>query len=359
MDTTPRVKSMTAGINGRKGGRAGPSVSAGFARALVELAVSKGADGPALAARAGLDLAQLEDQDNRIAYDDYVTLMRAAKAMTGDDALALHYGEAFELAQLSIVALIGQSCETMADAFAQLARYTRLIIDIEVSDPHGQRLVLSREGGEVWLVDTRTNPNAFPELTESSFARMASASRIPPGQTPWVKAIHVTHAAPAWRAEYDRVFRVPITFESDRNALLMADDSFLTVRTQRPSRYVFGILSERADALLAELQAARTVRGRVESVLLPILHTGKTNMETTAARLGLSRATLFRQLRDEGVTFEKILDDLRHRMALDYLGARKVSVNETAYLVGFSDPTAFSRAFKRWEGRSPREIKGQ
>lgn len=355
MDTTPRVKSMTARIKGRSG----PSISAGFARALLELAVSKGADGPALAARAGLDLAQLDDQDNRISLDDYIRLMRAAKALSGDDALALHFGEAFELTQLSIVALIGMSCETIADAFAQLGRYSRLIIDVEVSDPSGQRLVLSRENGQVWIVDTRTNPNEFPELTESSFARMAAASRIPPGMTPWVTAIHFTHAAPAWRAEYDRIFRVPITFESDRNALLMADDSFLTIRTPQPSRYVFGILSERADALLAELQAARTTRGRVESVLLPMLHTGKTNMETTAARLGLSRATLFRQLRDEGVTFEKVLDELRHRMALDYLGARKVSVNETAYLVGFSDPTAFSRAFKRWEGRSPRGLRGR
>jgi AraC-like DNA-binding protein len=351
MDTTPRIKSMTAGI------KTGPSVSAGFARALLELAVSKGADGPALAARAGLDPAQLEDQDNRIALDDYITLMHAAKRMTGDAALALRFGEAFELAELSIVALIGQSCETMADALAQLGRYSRLIIDIPVSDPKGQRLVLSRENGQVWLIDTRTNPNDFPELTESSFARMASASRIPPGQTPWVKAIHVTHAAPAWRAEYDRVFRVPITFESDRNALLMTDDSFLTLRTPQPSRYVFGILSERADALLAELQSARTMRARVESVLLPILHTGKARMETAAERLGLSRATLFRQLRSEGTTFEKVLDALRHRMALDYLGARKVSVNETAYLVGFSDPAAFSRAFKRWEGRRPREVR--
>jgi AraC-like DNA-binding protein len=52
-----------------------------------------------------------------------------------------------------------------------------------------------------------------------------------------------------------------------------------------------------------------------------------------------------------------VLDELRHRMAADYLGARKVSVNETAYLVGFSEPAAFSRAFKRWTGSSPRSVR--
>ena len=57
------------------------------------------------------------------------------------------------------------------------------------------------------------------------------------------------------------------------------------------------------------------------------------------------------------MTFEKILDDLRHRLALNYLAGRKASVNETAYLVGFSDPAAFSRAFKRWTGKSPSEMR--
>jgi AraC-like DNA-binding protein len=71
----------------------------------------------------------------------------------------------------------------------------------------------------------------------------------------------------------------------------------------------------------------------------------------------MSRQTLYRRLKSEGVTFELVLDDLRRRMALDYLGARRVSVNETAYLVGFSDPAAFSRAFKRWTGHSPRQAR--
>jgi AraC-like DNA-binding protein len=81
-------------------------------------------------------------------------------------------------------------------------------------------------------------------------------------------------------------------------------------------------------------------------------------MEAIAAKIGVSRQTLYRNLKAEGVTFEQVLDDLRRTMALDYLRARKVSVNETAYLVGFSDPAAFSRAFKRWTGMSPREARG-
>jgi AraC-like DNA-binding protein len=118
-------------------------------------------------------------------------------------------------------------------------------------------------------------------------------------------------------------------------------------------------LSERADALLKSLQDAKTTRGRVEAILMPVLHTGEVNMDAVAEKLGLSRQTLYRQLKAEGVTFEDVLDELRHKLALHFLAGKKVSVNETAYLVGFSDPAAFSRAFKRWTGMNPRDARGR
>jgi AraC-like DNA-binding protein len=330
-----------------------PTIAAGFARALMELAVKKGAGRQALTERSGIDPAVLEDPDNRVSLARYIALMRAGKELCNDPALALHFGEAYDMSELSIVALTAQACETMAEALAQLDRFGRLMIDVEVDDSQGRRLVLSREGGRLWLLDTRTNPNIYPEITESSFARMASSSRRAPGQLPVIKEIHVTHKAPPHAAEYARVFAAPVFFESGRNALLMSDDSFLALKTPNPSRYVFGVLSERAAALLKSLEDSKTTRGRVESLLMPILHTGEASMDAIAARLGLSRPTLFRKLKAEGTTFEKVLDELRHRMALNYLDGKKVSVNETAYLVGFSEPAAFSRAFKRWTGTSP------
>jgi AraC-like DNA-binding protein len=106
------------------------------------------------------------------------------------------------------------------------------------------------------------------------------------------------------------------------------------------------------------LETEGTARAQVERLLMPVLHTGEGNIETIAAKLGVSRQTLWRNLRHECVTFEQVLDDLRRKMALEYLAARKVSVHETAYLVGFSDPAAFSRAFKRWTGKNPSEMRG-
>lgn len=328
------------------------TVAAGLARGLVDLAAAKGADREALLERAGIAAADLLDQDNRIPFDRYAALMRAGKALTGDQALALHYGELNDLSDISVVGLIGNASETMVEAFAQLARYGRLVVEVDGPSP---RLQMRRRGGEVWMVDTRENPNAFPELTESTFARLICGPRRF-GVTQLVKHVRVTHPAPAWRDEYERIYGAPVTFEADENAMLV-DPVWFNHRVQLQPRYAFGVLSEHADALLRSLEESRTMRGRVESLLMPVLHTGKASMDQVAGKLGVSRQTLFRRLKTEGVTFEQVLDDLRHRLAVHYLAGKKVSVNETAYLVGFSDPAAFSRAFKRWTGVSPRTVR--
>lgn len=168
--------------------------------------------------------------------------------------------------------------------------------------------------------------------------------------------MHVTHAEPGHRAEYDRIFQAPTVFGAEWNAMKI-DEAWLTHRIALQPRYVFGILSQHAEALLKSLESSKSERGRVEGVLMPILHTGDIGMEAVAAKMGLSRQTLSRKLKAEDTTFGKVLDDLRHRLAVDYLQGRKVSVNETGYLVGFSDPAAFSRAFKRWTGMSPRAMR--
>jgi AraC-like DNA-binding protein len=348
---TPGAKSMTAG---RRPARrsAGPTVSAGFARGLLELAVRKGAPRAALLEKAGLKPDALKDQDARAPFAAYVALMGAGKALSGDPALALHYGEAVDIAEVSIVGLVGQAAETMAEAFQQLNRYVPLIVETENEDG-GQRFRMQLRDGGAWLVDARLRPNDFPELTESAFAQLVCGPRRF-GAGPKLIEVRFTHPDPGYRAEYERIFEAPVTFDADFNGMRI-DPAWAAAQVQRLPRYAFGVLAEHADALLAELERSKSVRGRVETLLMPVLHKGEASMDWVAGRMALSRQTLFRQLKAEGVTFEQVLDALRQRLALDYLKGRKVSVNETAYLVGFSEPAAFSRAFKRWTGASPSE----
>jgi AraC-like DNA-binding protein len=326
------------------------TVSAGVAGSLIELAVMKGADREALHRRSGIAPGHLRDQDDRVPMSRYVALMAASKELTRDPALALEFGRTVHMQEFSVLGLIFHACETVLDAILQANRYGQLVIDVDVGA--ADRFQWQRRAGGLWLVDTRPDPNDFPELTEVTFGRFMRLTR-PAWDTPLVREVNVTHPAPRYADQYPRFFEVPTVFGTDWNAMRV-DESRLRQRIAVQPRFAFGILSEHAERLLQVLEASKTTRGRVESILMPMLHTGTASMESVAGKLAVSRQTLYRRLKAEGVTFETVLDELRHQLAVHYLSGRRTSVNETAYLVGFSESAAFSRAFKRWTGTAPR-----
>jgi AraC-like DNA-binding protein len=341
---TPGIKSMTAEF----------TVGAGFARGLLDFAVAKGAGREALLAASGLDPAVLDDLAGRAPFSGYVTLVRAAKTLTGDPALALHYGEQVDISKVSIVGLISQAATTMIDGFTRLNQFVRLIVETR-NGGNGERFQLVRDRQGVWVVDARLNPDAFPELTESALAQLVCGPRRH-GQPDTLKEVHFTFPAPAYASEFERIFKVPVVFNSRRNGFLV-DERMLALPVGLLPDYAGDLLAERAQAQLAQLDSSKSARGRVEGVLTPMIRAGQPGMDAVADALKISRQRLYRQLRAEGSSFEQVLDGLRHRLALEYLGEQGASVGEAAYLLGFSDPAAFSRAFKRWTGASPKSVR--
>jgi len=352
---TLRDKTGEAGV-------AEPTIAAGYPKSLLVFAVSRGAGRQTLMARAGLASADLADAETRIPLSRYLALFDAAIAETHDPALALHFGEAVRMQDICVVGLVCEVAETTAEVARQLNRYSSLIIDEGDGKPHAIVQGVATPHG-VWMEFASPSFSAHPVMIEAEIARLVCNTRMTFGLVPEFQAMRFPLAAeftfpePAYRAEYERVFRCPLVFGGTRNGLLL-EPAFGLLRQPPADRYAFGVLSRRADALHTALASAATARAKVERALMPVLHTGDANMDSVAGKLGLGRRTLLRRLKDEGTTFERVLDDLRKTLALDYLAERKVSVNECAYLVGFSDPAAFSRAFKRWTGATPKSLRG-
>lgn len=341
-----------------------PTIAASFAKAFLDFAIAKGADRQLLIERSHIDhedLTDAIDDANRVLLANYIELMKAGIQLCHEPALALLFGEEVRLPDISLVGLLGRG-ETAEEARRQATRYSRLAID-EGEGETCSPLEFVREDRNVWLKFNSALYIENPLLTESAFARCVSARTVSESgalsgsrdgcRWPYPKAFSFTHEAPSYRAEYDRIFRVPLIFGSDKNAILFGEE-LLSVRLPPTNRYVLRLLTKQAEALLTKLDSSKSTRGRVEKLLLPMLPSGEASVEIIAGKLGVSRQTLFRKLKVEGVTFAKVLDELRHRLALHYLQDKKISVNETAYLIGFSDAAAFSRAFKRWTGSSPR-----
>jgi AraC-like DNA-binding protein len=120
-----------------------------------------------------------------------------------------------------------------------------------------------------------------------------------------------------------------------------------------------GEVAKAFEARTAERRApppASPFRAQVERRLEPLLASGEVGIERLARDLGYSRQTLYRRLKAEGITYEQLLDGLRRRLALRFM-REGLSVKDAGYRLGFSDPAAFSRAFKRWTGTSPSDMR--
>jgi len=131
----------------------------------------------------------------------------------------------------------------------------------------------------------------------------------------------------------------------------------------RPASPGNGFLSFLSDVARSIEARARPTGGpfqaEVERRLEPLLPSGAVRIDRVARELGCSRQTLYRRLKAEGVTFEQLLDGLRRRLAIRFVREQGLTVKDAAYRLGFSDPAAFSRAFKRWTGQSPRDARGK
>ena len=332
------------------------TVSARAVCTLLDFAATRGADRGTLLRDSGITEADLVDRDARVLLTRYQELVAAAQRLTNDPAFALHHGEAVDVTEISLGPAVASASASRAEGFAAINRYSRLGVDVE-TEGGGDRFEIAHDKGLLWLIDRRLNPNDFPELGESTFARMVCSTRRGLGPIGLFKAVHFTHDAPRYAAEYERVFGIPVTFASDRNALALDEEVLRGVQGPKSSMLVAAVLRERADELLAKLDDAISLRRQVEGVLMTALPAGKANVEFVARELALSRQTLFRRLKEEGVTFAVVLDALRQRMASHYLDDMGLPVGRTASLLGYADATAFARAFRRWTGAPPGTVK--
>jgi Arabinose-binding domain of AraC transcription regulator, N-term len=224
------------------------TVSAGMAKGLLEFAVEQGAGREALLSASGLNSVALEHEDERVPFSRYAALYAAGEALCRDPALALHFGESIAAMDLLLVCHVGSARETMGDALAAINRYGRLSVDVDTVDGGDPFQVERSEAGE-WLVDASVYPGNVPQLTETSFARLIVGTRQLTDRD-FVRTVAFVRDAPAHLAEYERIFRAPVSFAQRRNAMLLDPDWF-AIPLGATSRYAGTILEARANELLS------------------------------------------------------------------------------------------------------------
>ncbi|GIZ10855.1 AraC family transcriptional regulator [Pseudomonas sp. NCCP-436] len=331
------------------------SVSVAYLQGLVEHLQRRDIAPERLLAHVQLTPEILSQRDQRIAASAYLSLLGAGVRLSGDDNLGLHLGEAVRPGYYGVLGYLVMSCATLADALHRQARYAALVGGLGLVSLDDEP---SRDGSEP-LVAHRWKPLLPQQQRQQceetlagwvSFGRWISGLDIAPTE------VRFQHPAPPDIREHQRIFRCPVLFGQADNALVFPR-RLLGVPLGQADAQVQRMLDAYAERLLGELRSSHAVLDQARLVLSRQLPEQGPDLEAVAGALALSPRTLQRRLREAGLSFSQLVDETRQQLALHYLRDPALELAEIAFLIGFSEPSSLTRAFRRWTGESPGEYR--
>jgi AraC-like DNA-binding protein len=320
---------------------------------IINAAASAGVKPEELCRASRLDLSALEDADNQIPFTELIRLAEYAAHLTGDDAFGLHVGEQTDVKTYGVLGYVTMNSQTFGEALNRLIRYQQIrtnavkfSIDITGSDAH---LVYH------YLI-TGVLPQERRQESEEMMSTMLQVGRKLTGVDWAVREIHFEHAPPENISEHKRIFRAPIRFKKSLTKLIF-DNSILNLPIAEADLTLGSLLELQAKDLLAKSPQHESFAGQVRQLITEGLPVGEARMETVCRKLGNSTRTLQRKLSEEGTSYKKLLEETQRDLSKFYLHKSEMAICEVSYLIGFSQSSAFHRAFRRWTGLTPKEFR--
>ncbi len=312
---------------------------------------AQGVDPGPFCAAAGFDPASAADPAARIPLELEQRLWESAAERTGDPSFGLHIAEALKAGVFDVLDYAIRTAPCLATALERLVRYSRLEHEAAVF-----QLVSS---GDVTRIEHSFGPSVVLPCRQEAEFTMASivtiGREIVAGGIQPV-GVEFMHGMPLDTSEHIRIFGVLPGFSSRVNALEV-DAATMGRRLLTADPALSRIIERHAEASLSSVGTSASTTDGVRRILVKTLPEGPCSIAMVAHRLGMSARTLQRKLESEGATFGGLLDGVRRELGLRYLEDGKLNLAEIAYLLGYSEPSPFHRAFKRWTGSTPQSLR--
>jgi AraC-like DNA-binding protein len=318
-----------------------------FARRMVQ-AAGDSVDAPGLLRSIGLDPSAPLDVAQMVAADAYYDLLeRIAGRLDRGHELPLRVGPLMRPDDYGALGLAWKSAPNVRQSLERVARYCRLWTDnmtYEVRErPDGIDFLLHRAG------ERRLGMRLSNEATIASavsLIRQTALDRFRPLE------VRLRHPAPTTTTAHEVYFGCPVRFGAVEDSLTIgteALDAPNRLADDGISRFLLSHLDQEIETVEAEVPLAGLVRQAISRALSE----GVPRMADIARRLAMSERTLQRRLADEGLSFKSVVDATRRELAENLLRNGRYSVSEVAFLTGFSEQSAFHRAFRRWTDQTP------
>lgn len=328
------------------------TVSLNWVKSLVQFAETQGGNREVLLQKSALDIDVL-DKAHRLTMDQTVKLWGACISETADPFFGLHFGEQVRPSTFHIVGYTLMNSANLSEAVDKLNQYQRLISDGGVF----QRIPVAKG---VWLI-YHPRPGSLPFYYHQIDAVLASVlafSRWVTGKEIIPLEVSFKRDSVKGSEEYMRVFSVTPNFNADYDGILISHEA-LALPLLEADEELCEIHERHARQRLTELEDPKGLPDQVSLILRRYMSDPNAGRAFVAQKMGFSEKKLQRKLSEEGVTFQGIYNELRRQLALDYVSDTSIPLIEVAIMLGFSDSSAFYRAFKRWTGSTPGDYRDE
>jgi AraC-like DNA-binding protein len=320
-----------------------PSLRLKFVVDGIRAATGNDPDTIELCKTVGIDPILMDRRDARLPFAQIDALFEEAAAKTGDSAFGLHMGERWRPAVFDVLGYAITSSPTLRAAFEQLRPCLRAVQAWESGEQTD--LVVEGDLARFTYQVPESNSRHHRESYVTAFLQIA---RVVLDTDAGPFSVAFEHAAPVDLGEHERIFRAPVAFSSPINEIVFPAAG-LYLPLARADRELAAVMERHAKAML---QSHGRLSGEIRWLLASTLPGPDVSLEAVALTLKVGPRTLQRRLRQEGTSYEQLLDTTRRDLSLGYLAERRPNT-EVSRLLGYSNVNAFCRAFQRWTGVSP------
>jgi AraC-like DNA-binding protein len=326
-------------------------LSINIVRGVVDELVHEGYGLDEICAETGLGEPELADANLRLPIERSTHVIAAACRLARTPGLGLRVGAKAPMGALHVVGHILISCATMREAIEMFQRYSALVFE-------GAGFHLVEHGDEGRFV----YEHPFVGSRWERFAAEVSLTMVMrmgvqlSGSDKRPRQVRFRHEQPDYAAEYERVYGCPVVFSQAANEIVFAR-RLLDLPQLHRDELLCELLRQRADQLLADTQATERLAERIIDGLKLQIQLGGTDATQVAQRLGMTLRSLQRRLQASSLSLSRLIDEARREVACASLRRRDVPIKDIAHRLGFSEPSAFHRAFKRWTGMTPAQFR--
>jgi AraC-like DNA-binding protein len=331
-----------------------PTATGGIARLAYACASRAGIALKPLLKKAGLTHQQIQDRGARLTVHQQIEFLNAAADALGDEFLGFHLAQIPDLRELGLIFYVAASSETLDDALQRAARYSTIAnegLSLKYLKSGDIRITFAYVG-----VARHSDRHQIEFLMTMliRLCRQMTGVRLTPSRA------RITHRRGSrGGSEVAPYFGRNLTFGAKNDELTFAE-RIRGAAVISADPYLNELLVANCEKALSHRRTNRgAFRAAVENAIVPLLPHGRASASQIATSLGLSQRTAARRLALEGVTFSEVLQSLRGDLAKQYLADRDLSISRIAWLLGYEEASAFTHAFKRWSGKTPREARAQ